>query len=626
VVVAAALALLVPAPPAVAVTCGNLQTALNATSPGDIVQVDEGSTCTGAFTLPSHTITLQGGGSGATFDGQDLVRSLEGNNVGTTAIQNLTFRNGRGNNSGGALRITGASTPTLDSLHFFGNATQGASTDHGGGAFIGSTSSSGTIVVRDSTFGDGTFDGRNLSDFGGALAISTGCCAQDVEVTGSTFQSNEAQLSGGGLHVSSIGLVTLEDNNFVLNASFGAGGGAHLALLSGNATLNRNGFNGNTVINELDTPDSALGGGLLVESFSTGTRSLSQTDNAFVANRILDISTGANFSPRGAGEYVAELDLTSRGDEFIANQMSPAKGTGEAEGAGLWFGQFCDPVDATLSNVAIAANTVGGSAHGAGMHVSMGPPFDCDPGTGLPIDLTLRNSTIVNNGATGGTAGLWGSSADTLTMTNSILAANNGGLDLVISGFATRNITYSDVCFSTGGFPHPGAGNICANPALQSSSGDVHQTAASPTLDAGSNAAVPGPVATDYEGDPRIQDSDGDGSAVVDMGADEYPPPSPPTVEGGDTVPPDTTITKGPKDKTKKKTATFTFTGTDARVVASFQCKVDSAAFAPCTSPHTVNVKKGNHTFQVQAIDQAGNVGPPATDDWKVKKKKKKKK
>jgi hypothetical protein len=35
-------------------------------------------------------------------------------------------------------------------------------------------------------------------------------------------------------------------------------------------------------------------------------------------------------------------------------------------------------------------------------------------------------------------------------------------------------------------------------------------------------------------------------------------------------------------------------------------------------------VKKGKHTFQVQAIDQAGNLSSPATDTWKRKKKRKK--
>jgi hypothetical protein len=113
------------------------------------------------------------------------------------------------------------------------------------------------------------------------------------------------------------------------------------------------------------------------------------------------------------------------------------------------------------------------------------------------------------------------------------------------------------------------------------------------------------------------------GVAVDSLASPSPSPPSEP--QPVDSVAPTTTITRGPKDKTKKKTATFEFTGTDARAIASFQCKLDSAAFAPCTSPHAVKVKKGKHTFQVQAIDQAGNVGTPATDTWKVKKKKKKK-
>jgi hypothetical protein len=102
---------------------------------------------------------------------------------------------------------------------------------------------------------------------------------------------------------------------------------------------------------------------------------------------------------------------------------------------------------------------------------------------------------------------------------------------------------------------------------------------------------------------------------------DWAPQPEP---EPGETVLPDTQITKGPKDKTRKKTAIFEFTGTDTRAVSGFQCKLDAGAFASCTSPHTVKVKKGKHTFQVQAIDQAGNVdASPATDTWKRKKKKK---
>ena len=87
---------------------------------------------------------------------------------------------------------------------------------------------------------------------------------------------------------------------------------------------------------------------------------------------------------------------------------------------------------------------------------------------------------------------------------------------------------------------------------------------------------------------------------------------------------PTATITKGPKSKTKKKTATFEFSANESG--ATFDCVLDGKQeFKTCTSPLTVKVKKGKHTLSVTATDAGGNKGPTATRDWKVKKKKKKK-
>jgi len=87
--------------------------------------------------------------------------------------------------------------------------------------------------------------------------------------------------------------------------------------------------------------------------------------------------------------------------------------------------------------------------------------------------------------------------------------------------------------------------------------------------------------------------------------------------EGGD-GPPDTTITSGPTGTTTDSTPTFTFISTEAG--STFECRVDTAAFAPCSSPHTTAaLGNGAHTFQVRATDQAGNTDQsPASQPFTV--------
>jgi hypothetical protein len=85
----------------------------------------------------------------------------------------------------------------------------------------------------------------------------------------------------------------------------------------------------------------------------------------------------------------------------------------------------------------------------------------------------------------------------------------------------------------------------------------------------------------------------------------------------GDTTPPNTKIGKGPKQKTTKPKATFTFSSTEAG--STFLCKLDKKPFAACRSPKKVKVKPGKHLFNFAAVDAAGNRDPsPAKFSWNV--------
>jgi hypothetical protein len=86
---------------------------------------------------------------------------------------------------------------------------------------------------------------------------------------------------------------------------------------------------------------------------------------------------------------------------------------------------------------------------------------------------------------------------------------------------------------------------------------------------------------------------------------------------------PDTSISGQPSNPTSSMTATFTFSGSDdvtPPANLTFECRLDSAAFAACSSPRSYsNLSNGTHTFKVRARDAAGNTDPtPASYSWTV--------
>ncbi len=88
-----------------------------------------------------------------------------------------------------------------------------------------------------------------------------------------------------------------------------------------------------------------------------------------------------------------------------------------------------------------------------------------------------------------------------------------------------------------------------------------------------------------------------------------------------DKTAPDTSITATPALLTTSTSANFSYTGSDTGSgVASYQVKLDAASFATGTSPTAyTSLVDGSHTFQVRAVDAAGNVdASPASYTWVV--------
>ena len=91
-----------------------------------------------------------------------------------------------------------------------------------------------------------------------------------------------------------------------------------------------------------------------------------------------------------------------------------------------------------------------------------------------------------------------------------------------------------------------------------------------------------------------------------------------------DTVAPQTTITGQSANPSNSTSATFTFIGSDneaPQAMIGFECRLDSlaeSAFVSCSSPRVVSqLTQGAHTFQVRAVDLAGNRDlTPAIHTW----------
>jgi hypothetical protein len=527
----------------VTVNCTELPGALKNASAGEVITLNQ--LCTNGFPykLPEVPVTLAGT-PGAGFNGGSTAQ-LEGTTASAT-IEGLLFENATNSaaSSGGALSINGTGAGvTLAKDSFINNAG-----GEGGGARINTATS--VVTVTDSTFA-----GNSAKGSGGGLVVF----AVTANVTGDTFSANTAAPNGqgGGLFLVA-GTSTLSGSQFNNNTATDSGGGAEIITQAAGGvgvTLSGNTLSHNNVADPSATstdPRGHSGAGLALFAIGSEPTAVLQSANTFDSNSVS--FKAAPVSAMGAGESVSRVALQSTGDRFTNNTLQPPSEAKNAKaepvfgwGAGLSVVQCADTIVeppaaptilSTLSDAVVAGNTLisGPNANGAGIYVG----FAC---ANAYTALQLNDSTIAGNvvsGASGPVAGISGGPRDVLSLANTIVNGDGGAELGGFQGLAGVTAAFSDVC--SGVSPFAGAGNICADPKLLApgpGSADVHETASSPTIDAGSNALVPSGLTTDAFGTTRIlaghTGCTGSFPAVVDMGAAELqsavpscPPPRPP--------------------------------------------------------------------------------------------------
>ncbi|TMK56186.1 MAG: CSLREA domain-containing protein [Actinobacteria bacterium] len=146
--------------------------------------------------------------------------------------------------------------------------------------------------------------------------------------------------------------------------------------------------------------------------------------------------------------------------------------------------------------------------------------------------------------------------------------------------------------------------------------GELESFLAETTADAGGNWKVDYPAA--IAGGTIVAATQTSKGATSELAIATTPGGSSGGGTGGGGGGNNTKILKGPPKKTKKRTAKFKFSSTEAG--STFQCKLDRKPFKPCASPKKYKrLKPGKHVFKVRAIDKGGNVDPtPAKRSFKV--------
>jgi hypothetical protein len=294
---------------------------------------------------------------------------------------------------------------------------------------------------------------------------------------------------GGGISIEQSSPTIL--NNIITNNTACAGG-AGIGVFIGSPMIQGNIISGNVEAGCLG--DLGAGGIMILLTSSA------QILNNTISNNAFQNGGGILLSDTG------DLPLTIRGNMITGNDGGPTGGGIKIEG--------------DLTKVAIVQNLIARNraSLGGGIYIA---------GTVGEI----VNNTIADNLASRG-IGIFIAIFDYLTKYhNNIIVAGDLSASIFDCDIGVVPFLEPPVFRNNnfvGAFEHcptplGSGGNVNVDPLfVNRSAGDYHLRPGSPLIDAGDNSAPDLPT-TDLDGKPRIQDGNGDGIPVVDMGAYEAP-------------------------------------------------------------------------------------------------------
>ncbi|MBS1732111.1 MAG: hypothetical protein JST02_02335, partial [Bacteroidetes bacterium] len=386
---------------------------------------------------------------------------------------------------------------------------------------------------------------------GTAPYLSWGTASNDLQAVINASSSGDQIWVAAGTYkpnrrADATGIITPNDrfNAFVLKPGvkiYGGFKGTELSLSARNYAVNVTTLSGDIGIATLNTDNCYH---VVISAGSVGSAVLDGfTITRGNANGATDITVNAQtiYSDDGGGVFVtssspaignckiiSNLSSNHGGGLFIIFSLSAITNTSFTNNTAKYGGGMFNGIGSagTISGCLFNGNSA--SIDGGGLfHGPLGP---------------IANSVFSGNAATNSGGAIYINGFDA-SITNCIIAGNvasnsGGGIFITNSGVrilincvvwgnlanTTNNIGAGTISYSLIEGGYAGTGNINADPlfvnplpasSAPTTGGDYHLQRCSPALDVGNNAAIPGGITTDLDGNPRIFNT------TVDMGAYE---------------------------------------------------------------------------------------------------------